>query len=355
MLLKKYLGNDDDADFLSHLKLISPGTPLQEGIDFILQGNIGGLIVIGDSQDVIELIEGGFQIDCEFEPTRLYELSKMDGAIVISSDLKTIRYANVFLKPNTSIPTKETGMRHQAAERLARQTGKTVLAVSKRRNTLTMFWDSHKHVIRELTTLISGANQTLLSLDRYMASLTISLAALNRTEISGTVALSEVVSVIQRMEMVRRTEIELNKYLIELGSEGQSLQFSNPEFTSELKEGFLVIKDYYRSKTGSEAEVYERIFKLSSKSFSESGNISAALGYPRDVSSYDKILIPRGYRILSRFSRLPMSIIENLVKRFKNLQAILDSTIEELQEVEGVGEVRATMIKNELGDYPVPG
>ncbi|MBM3235849.1 DNA integrity scanning protein DisA [Candidatus Poribacteria bacterium] len=346
----KYFDDDKDAAFLSHLKLISPGTPLREGIDSMLQGRTGGLIVIGDSQDIIELIEGGFQIDCEFEPARLYELAKMDGAMVISSDLKRICYANVFLKPNTSIPTGETGMRHQAAERFAKQTGKIVLAISQRRNTLTMFWGSRKYVIRELTTLISGANQTLLLLDRYMAALKISLAVLNRAEISNTVNLSEVVSAIQHTEMVRRTEIELNKYLIELGSEGQSLQFRNPELTSELKEGILVIKDYYIGREENEAEVYERIFKFSAPSFSESGNISAALGYPRDISSYDTILIPRGYRMLSRISRLPMSVIENLVTKFNNLQAILDATIEELQEVEGVGGVRAAMIKGELAE-----
>jgi diadenylate cyclase len=315
-----------------------------------LQGNTGGLIVVGDSQDVIDLIEGGFQIDCEFAPTRLYELSKMDGAIVISSDLKTIRYANVFLKPNTSIPTKETGMRHQAAERFAKQTGKTVFAISKRRNTLTMFWGNRKHLMRELTNLISGANQTLLLLDRYMAVLRVSLAVLNRAEMSGTVTLPEVVYVIQRMEMVRRTEVELNKYLIELGSEGQSLQFRSTEFTSEQREGLLVIKDYYTGKEENEAEVYEQIFKLSAQSLSEGGNISAALGYPHDVSTYDEILIPRGYRVLSRIPRLPMSVIENLVKKFKNLQSILDATIEELQEVEGVGEVRAAIIGDELAE-----
>ena len=186
-----------------------------------------------------------------------------------------------------------------------------------------------------------------------MAALTIALAALNRAEISGTVTLPEVVYVIQRTEMVRRTETELNKYLIELGSEGQALQFRSPEFTSEVQEGLLVIKDYYIGEKENEAEVYERIFKLSPQSLSESENISAALGYPRDASSYDKILVPRGYRILSRFSRLPMSVVEKLVKKFKNLQAIFDATIEELQGVEGVGEVRATMIKNELEGYSV--
>ncbi|MFQ6039476.1 MAG: DNA integrity scanning diadenylate cyclase DisA [Candidatus Poribacteria bacterium] len=349
----KYLNKDEDAELLPRLKLISPGAPLREGIDFILQGRTGGLIVIGDSHDVIESIEGGFQIDCAFAPTRLYELAKMDGAIIISSDLKTIRYANVFLKPNTSIPTHETGMRHQAAERFARQTGKVVLAISQRRNTLTMFWGNHKYVVRELTPLIAGANQTLLLLDRYVEVLNISLAALNRAEISGTVTLPEVVYVIQRAEMVRRTEIELNKYLIELGSEGKSLRFRSPEFTSELKEGLLVIRDYSRCEEEDEAEVYERIFRLSAQSLAESGNISVALGYPRDISSYDKILTPRGYRILSRFSRLPMSVIENLVKKFKNLQAIFDATIEELQEVEGVGEVRAAMIKDELEGYSI--
>ena len=86
-----YLENDPkELEFLAALELLSPGTELREGIDYIITGDIGGLIVIGDGEDVMDFVDGGFHINCEFLPTRLYELAKMDGAIILSSDLKKI-------------------------------------------------------------------------------------------------------------------------------------------------------------------------------------------------------------------------------------------------------------------------
>jgi len=345
----RYLEDDPkELELLEALELLSPGTDLREGIDYMIKGETGGLIVVDNSEDVLDLIDGGFHIDCDFLPTRLYELAKMDGAIIISSDLKRIIYANVYIRPNLSIPTTETGMRHQAGERLSRQTGKMVLAISKRRGTLTVFLGNRKYVLRELAALIAGANQTLLALDRYIAALNSALNALNFAEFDETVTIVDVVTAIQRTEMARRCEKELNRYQIELGSEGQSLQLHPPELDLGVQEGLLVIRDYYREDRRTEEEAFERIFKLAAKSLSDSGNISEALGYPRDLLSYTEHLIPRGYRVLSRIPRLPMFVIENLVNEYKNFRAILNATVDELPEVEGIGKVRADTIRGEL-------
>jgi len=344
-----YLEKDPkELEFLAALELLSPGTELREGIDYIITGDIGGLMVIGDSEDVLDFIDGGFHIDCEFLPTRLYELAKMDGAIILSNDLKRIIYANVYIRTNLSVPTKETGMRHQAAERLSRQTGKMVLAVSKRRGTLTMFLGNRKYVLRELAALIASTNQTLLALDRYIAALNAALNALNYAEFDETVTIVDVVTAAHRTEMALRCEKELNRYRIELGSEGQSLQLQPPELDLGVQEGLFVIRDYYREDRRTEEETFERIFKLDTKELSDRGNISEALGYPRDLLSYTELLVPRGYRVLSRIPRLPMFVIENLVKKYKNFRAILNATVDELPEVEGIGEIRANTIKNEL-------
>ena len=352
--MMQYLNNDKkDTKFLKALALLSPGTSLREGIEYILHGGFGGLIVIGDSPEILDAVGGGFPLDCDFWPTRLYELAKMDGAIILSSDLKLILYANAYIRPNLSIPTHETGMRHQAAERLAKQTGAMVLAISKRRSTLTIFLGNRKYVLRDLTHLITGANQTLLALERYVTGLNMALNILDRTEFSGMVTLMEVTSAIQRTEMVRRTENELNRYRIELGSEGQSLQLHYPQLGSEVKEGLLTIRDYYRKEQRTEAEAFERISKLNPEQLSDGSHISVALGYSRDVSSYTEPLIPRGYRILNQIPRLPPVIVDNLMNKFHNLQTILEATIEELQNVEGVGEIRATMIKDELAAIKV--
>ena len=344
-----YLENDPkELEFLAALELLSPGTELREGIDYIITGDIGGLIVIGDGEDVMDFVDGGFHINCEFLPTRLYELAKMDGAIILSSDLKKIVYANVYIRSNLSVPTKETGMRHQAAERLSRQTGKMVLAVSKRRSTLTMFLGNRKYVLRDLAALIAGTNQTLLALDRYIAALKAALRALNYAEFDETVTIVDVVTAVHRTEMARRCEKDLNRYRLELGGEGQSLQLQPPELDLGIREGLLVIRDYYKEDQRTEEDAFERIFKLDTNGLSDSGNISEALGYPRDLLSYAELLIPRGYRILSRIPRLPMFVIENLVKRYKDFRAILNATVDELPEVEGIGEVRANTIRDEL-------
>ncbi|MBI1928979.1 DNA integrity scanning protein DisA [Candidatus Poribacteria bacterium] len=346
--MHKLRESDREREFLAALELLSPGTELREGIDYILQAGIGGLIVIGESPNVLELTEGGFEIDCEFSSTRLYQLAKMDGAIILSEDLNRIVRANAYLRPSSTFTSRETGMRHQTAEKVSKQTGKITLAVSQRRNTVTLYLKHQHYLFRGLPVLISGANQTMLALNRYLEGLSSAIAKLDRAELSGTVTLVDVVTVIQRMEMVRRAESDLNRYQIELGNEGQSLQLRPPELTLEVEEALLVILDYYRAEQREEDEVFERIFKLDAQALADRGNISVALGFPRDVSTYMETIEPRGYRLLSQIPRLPISVIENVVKTFKTLSAIYDATMEDLQAIEGVGEVRAAMIKDLL-------
>ena len=344
----RYLELDDtETVLLDRLELISPGRPLRNAIDYVIQGQTGGLIVVGSSQEILDSVEGGFDIKCEFLPARIYELSKMDGAVVVSGDLKHILYANAYIRTNASIPTKETGTRHQTAERLARQTGGMVIAISRRRGTVTLFAGQNQYVLPELPVLIAGANLTLLALDRYMALLKTALADLDRDEIARRVTLTEVVSLIQRVEMVRRAESELNRYRIELGNQAQVLQLRHPTVTAELSEGLLAVQDYHHeSKTPEEA--YKQIFHINSQRLSDGGMISAALGYPRDYTSYDGELPTREYRILSRVHRLPMFVVENLVEKFHDLHTLACASVDVLQQVDGIGEVRASGIQREL-------
>ena len=108
------------------LKLIAPGTPIRNGLENILKAKTGALIAVGgDNKDVLDLVDGGFKIDVEYSSSKLYELAKMDGAIVLSSDFKRILYANAQLIPSSDIPTSETGTRHRTAERTAPPSGRT--------------------------------------------------------------------------------------------------------------------------------------------------------------------------------------------------------------------------------------
>ncbi len=340
--------NQKERELVAVLKLLSPGTSLREGIDYIIQANTGGLIVVGDTPEILNLTEGGFRINCPYLPTRLSELAKMDGAIILSSDMKRIARANVTLRVNPSISSNETGLRHRAAEKFAKETGHIVLAVSRRRNTLTLYTKNQHYLFRERPILISGANQTMLALTQYVKTMQKVLATLNWAELSGTVTLSNVIMAIQVCERVRRTEYELNRYRIELGTAAQSLQLIPSELTAEIERALLIIKDYYREEERDEYQAYEHILGLNASDLSVESNISTALGYPHDFNADVDTLEPRGYRMLSQIRRIPMNIIENIVVNFNSLDAIITSSVDALEGVEGVGKTRATAIKETL-------
>ena len=347
-MLKIPTENQKERELVATLKLLSPGTSLRAGIDYIIQAKTGGLIVIGDTPEILSLTESGFRINCQFTPTRLSELAKMDGAIILSSDMKRIARANVTLMVNPSIVSNETGLRHRAAEKFAKETGHIVLAVSRRRNTLTLYTNSQRYLLRDRPVLVSGANQAMLALTQYVKTMQHVVATLNWAELNGTVTLSNVIMAIQVCERVRRTEHELNRYRIELGTEAQSLQLIPSEISTEIERALLIIKDYYREEERDEYQAYEQILGLSATDLSAENNVSGALGYPLDFNENVETLVPRGYRMLSQIPRIPMNIVENVVQNFKTLDAIITSNVNTLQNVGGVGKTRATAIKEAL-------
>ncbi len=339
--------NQKTRELLATLKLLSPGTPLREGIDYISQGKTGGLIVVGDTPEILDLTEGGFRINCQYTPARLYELSKMDGAIILSEDIKRIVRANVTLRVNPSIPSTETGLRHRSADKFAKQTDHMVLAVSQSRNTLTLYLKNQHYIFRERPELLSGANQTMLALTQYVKAMQNALTMLNWAELSGNVTLADVVTAIQLCERVRRAEQELNLYRIELGTQAQSIQHI-PELTTEIENGLLITKDYYHESLRDESEALERIMGLDANSLASRRNVNEALGYPRNIQNTFGALEPRGYRILSQVPRIPFNIVENIVHKFKSLDKIYTAAIGELEAVDGVGQTRASAIKDTL-------
>jgi diadenylate cyclase len=340
--------NQKTRELFAALKLLSPGTYLREGIDYIIQSKTGGLIVLGDTPEILDLTEGGFRINCPYTPTRLYELSKMDGAIILSEDMKHIARANVTLRTSSTIPSNETGLRHRSADKFAKETEHIVLAVSQSRNTLTLYLKDQHYIFRECSTLLSCANQTMFALTQHLKALQNAVTILNWAELSGNVALAEVVAAIQLCERVRRAEQELDRYRIELGTQAQSLQYVIPELTTEIESGLLIIKDYYHESLCDASEAFEAILGLDAHSLADQSNISEALGYSRDVCNTFEVLKSRGYRMLSQVPRIPFSIVENIVHKFKTLDRVNIAAVGELQAVDGVGKARASTIKNTL-------
>ena len=339
-----------EDEFIDILKLIAPGTPIRDGLDNILKAKTGGLIVIGDTKDVLDLVDGGFAINQDYTPSMLYELAKMDGAIIVSSDLKKILFANAQLIPSPSIVTNETGTRHRTAERTAKQTGNLVISISQRRNIITLFKGNFRYVLEDTSKVVTKANQALQTVEKYKIVFDNKLNILNEYEFNDIVTLDNVIIAIQRAEMVMKVVDEVNRAIYELGIDGRLLQMQLEELVGDLdKEELLIIKDYVAPNRRRTAEkVLEEIEELSYDDLMKKQVIAKLLGY-EIFDNYDEVAVyPKGYRILNRIPRMPSNIVDNLVKSFKSFQHILMADLPSLDEVEGIGEVRAKNIKQSL-------
>ena len=332
------------------LKLIAPGTEIREGLESILKAKTGALIVIGDTKEVLDLVDGGFNINEDYTSSRLYELAKMDGAIVLSKDLKKILFANAQLIPDAQIPTKETGTRHRTAERTAKQTKELVISISQRRNVITVFKDDFRYVIEDTTKILSKANQALQTVEKYKKVFDSKLSILNEYEFNDIVTLDNVITAIQRAEMVMRMVDEVQKNISELGTEGRLIQMQLDELIGGLeKEENLIIKDYVvPNRKRTPEKIIDQIVDLSYEELMNVQTIAKMLGY-EIFDTYDEVgVYTKGYRILDKIPKMPINIIENLIKKFKSFQHILSADIPELDEVDGIGEVRARTIKQSL-------
>ena len=332
------------------LKLIAPGTPIREGLENILKAKTGALIVIGDTKEILDLVDGGFKLDVEYTSSRLYELAKMDGAIVLSADFKRILCANAQLIPSSDILTNETGTRHRTAERTAKQSGSLVISISQRRNLITIYKGNSRYVLEDTSKVSAKANQALQTVEKYKMVFDSKLSILNEYEFNDIVTLENVIIAIQRAEMVMKIVDEVQKAIYELGEEGRLLEMQLGELIGDLeKEELLIIKDYIApGKKLTNINILEEINGLQYEDLLKPQIIAKILGY-EDFDNYDEVgVYTRGYRILSKIPRMPSNIVDNLVKSFKSFQHILSADIPKLDEVDGIGEVRARTIKQSL-------
>ena len=222
------------------LKLIAPGTLIREGLDNILKAKTGALLVFSDNKEVLDLVDGGFFIDEEYTPSKLYELAKMDGAIILSTDLKRILYANAQLIPSPEIETTETGTRHRTAERTAKQTGALVVSISQRRNIITVFKGDLRYTMRDSSTVLNRTDQAIQTLERYKKVFDSKLNILNEYEFNDIVTLDNVITAIQRAEMVMKIVDEVKRGISELGDEGRLISMQLEELVGGLEKDCLL-------------------------------------------------------------------------------------------------------------------
>ncbi len=365
----------DRSDALLHaLTLVAPGTPLRQGLDRVLQGKRGALVVIGDDPAVLAICTGGFCLDAEFTPHRLSELAKMDGAIVLTSDLSRIARANVHLVPRASIPTSETGTRHRTAERVARSLDVPVVAVSEAMATITVYRGAARYTLQQPGRLVDRASQAIAAVQRFKSRYDLALALLSTLEVEDTVSVNDVVAVLQPGEMVVRFTEEIEGYLVELGDDGRLIRLQLEELGAGVEETLrLVALDYavvpedveHAPGDGSAPRARERgertralealadvalaaLHGLSHEELLGRTAIAAALGFDPVPGVLDQPVEARGYRLLHGLPRVSDAIIERIVERFVTLPRLMQASRAELEKVGGVGEAKARLVKDGL-------
>jgi diadenylate cyclase len=342
-----------DDLLLSTLAAVAPGTALRDGLERILRGNTGALIVLGHDRHVESLTTGGFALDVEFSAQRLRELSKMDGAVVVTADLSKIVRASVQLVPDPSIPTDETGTRHRTAERVAKQTGYPVVSVSASMRIVALYVGDRRHVLDDSAAILSRANQALATLERYKLRLDEVAGTLSALEIEDLVTVRDAMAVSQRLEMVRRIAGEIEGYGVELGVDGRLLSLQLDELMAGVEaDRELVVRDYLVEGSGrrrrSVDDALAELDALSAADLLDLSLIAKAVGYPLSAEALEAAVSPRGYRLLAKVPRLPRLVVDRLVEHFGGLQKLLAAGIDDLQAVDGVGETRARSVREGL-------
>lgn len=332
------------------LAAVAPGTPLREGIDRILQASKGALIVVGDGPEVLNICSGGFLLDAAYSPQRLSELAKMDGAIILASDASRIARANVHLVPNPNVPTSETGTRHRTAERVARSIIVPVVSVSEDMAIIAVYVGGEKHPLEAIPRLLVRANQALQTLERYRDRLDGVTASLSALEVEDLVTVRDVVNVLQRTEMVRRIADEIAGDIVQLGVDGRLVKLQLEELMGGVEDDRrLVMLDYFSPETEWHLDqAMAALGAMSTEELLDSTAVGSTLQLPGATVDLDDNVQPRGYRLLSRIPRLPESVVERIVGQFGSLQKIMRATIDDLDDVTGVGQVRARAIKDGL-------
>ncbi|CAN7601782.1 DNA integrity scanning diadenylate cyclase DisA [Rossellomorea sp. LjRoot5] len=337
-----------DKSMSDILQFVAPGAPIRDGIDNVLRANTGGLIVVGYNDKVKSVLDGGFHINCAFSPSYLYELAKMDGAIILNEAGTKIILANAQLAPDVYVPSTETGMRHRTAERVARQTNALVIAISQRRNVITLYQGNFRYALKDISVILTKANQAIQTLEKYKVVLDQSISNLSVLEFEELVTQSDLLQVLHRFEMVLRIKNELLTYLSELGVEGRLIRLQMNELLADIEdEAMLIIRDYSLERNIKPFELLYKFQELVHSEVLEDNVLLKLLGYHGYVH-HDDAIYPRGYRVLNKIPRLPIVIIENLITRFETLPHVVRASVDDLDEVEGIGEVRARKIKEGL-------
>jgi diadenylate cyclase len=344
------LAERQDPRLLRALDMVAPGTALREGIDNIVHSRTGGLIVVGDTEEISFLLSGGIRLEIDYSPALLYQVAKMDGAIVLNAEATKIAWANVQLMPDPTILSAETGTRHRTAERVSKQTQALVIAISQRRDVVSLYVEGSKYILQDIPAVLAKANQGLATLDKYRARLDQLSARLTALEFEGGGVLYDVLTVLQRAELVTRMAVEVERYIVELGAEGRLIEMQLEEtMVGVAADKAALVRDYSAEDSEENlAKVLETLSHLPHQDVLDFGCLAELLGYDRKLNTLDFPVAPRGYRILGRVPRIPKLVVQKIIHEFGGLSEVLAASDSDLEAVDGVGPTRAKDIREGL-------
>lgn len=339
---------------LSKIKMLAPGTKLRRALDDILKAKFGALILFADDiQKYENILQGGFRFDINFAPEKIYELAKMDGAIIMDQEASKIWGANIHLVPDPSIPTAETGTRHRTAERVARQTECMVIAVSHRRGVITVYYKTNKYLLNDTSFLIPRVSQALNTLDKYRENFDKLLVQSDLEEFSNHYPLRQVVEILMKGVEILKIREQIEPYLIELGIEGKLAKMQLDEIVSDLEPMLITFVMDYSNRDITEDE--SRNILVGLRNLKELTPLLTArtIGYEIINLSQmeDAFIITKGYRFLIYSARVPMALAHNIVMVFKNINQMANATLETLKSVDGLGQKRAAAILDVIDAY----
>jgi len=348
------VGNKRDERRRAALAMVAPGTELRDGLERIVRGNTGALIVLGFDEVVRGMCSGGFEIGAQFTATGLRELAKMDGAIVLDKAGTFIVRAAVQLMPDPELPTQESGTRHRTAERAARQSGLPVITVSKSMRVIAVYADGERYVLEDSAALLARAHQALAALDRYKRHLDQATSVLTALEIEDRATIRDMAAVAQRMEMASRIADEIAGYMVELGTDGGLLGLQLDELTAAGdREREFFLRDYApaglagQAGLSAQAASADRLALLSADELLDMPAIAAAIR-PGLAEDLDQQVSPRGYRLLGGIPRLTASAADSLIEHFGGLQKLLSASVHDLRQVPGIDAAAASRVREGL-------
>src|SRR5882672_7001436 len=344
------LSERQDPRLIRALDVVAPGGALREGIDNIVHAHTGGLIVVGELDEISHLLSGGLRLDVDYTPAMLYQVAKMDGAIVLNAEATKIAWANVQLMPDPTILSSETGTRHRTAERVSKQTDALVVAISQRRDVVSLYVEGTKYILQEIPAVLAKANQGLATLEKYRERLEQVSNRLTVLEFEGGGVLYDALTVLQRAELTTRMAVEVERYIVELGTEGRLIEMQLEEtMVGVAADKSALIRDYSVEDTEENlTTTTASIARMPHQDLLDFGRLAELLGYDRKVSTLDFPVSPRGYRVLGRIPRLPKLVVQRIIHEFGGLEEVLAASDDDLEAVKDVGATRAKDIREGL-------